>query len=173
MREHERNARAVARFLAGHEDVAEVFYPGLTSHPQHELAKRQMRGFGGVVSFRPRGGAERARALAKATGLFNLATSLGGVESLICSPTVMTHASVSPERKRELGITEDLLRLSVGIEDEADLLADLDRAFEASRGDVPESTLLSGQREADGAVPGVPRHSLRPALPFRRRRVGD
>jgi len=133
MREHERNARAVAQFLAGHEDVAEVYYPGLASHPQHELAKRQMRGFGGVVSFRPRGGAARARAFAKATGIFNLATSLGGVESLICSPTVMTHGSVSPERKQELGITEDLLRLSVGIEDEADLLADLDRAFELSR----------------------------------------
>jgi cystathionine beta-lyase/cystathionine gamma-synthase len=109
-----------------------VFYPGLVAHPQHELAKRQMRGFGGVVSFRPRGGADRAKAFAKSTQIFNLATSLGGVESLICSPTVMTHGSVPAERKRELGITEDLLRLSVGIEDEADLLADLDRAFAAS-----------------------------------------
>ena len=129
MREHERNARAVAAFLASRDDVAEVFYPGLQSHPHHELAKKQMRGFGGVVSFRPRGGAERARAIAKSTQLFNLATSLGGVESLICSPTVMTHGSVPAERKRELGITEDLLRLSVGIEDEADLLADLSHAL--------------------------------------------
>ena len=132
MREHERNANAVARYLAGHDDVAEVFYPGLASHPQHELARRQMRGFGGVVSFRPRGGAERAKAFARSTEIFNLATSLGGVESLICSPTVMTHGSVPAARKLELGITEDLLRLSVGIEDEADLIADLDRAFAAS-----------------------------------------
>ena len=132
MREHERNANAVARYLAGHDDVAEVFYPGLGSHPQHELARRQMRGFGGVVSFRPRGGAERAKAFARSTEIFNLATSLGGVESLICSPTVMTHGSVPAARKLELGITEDLLRLSVGIEDEADLIADLDRAFAAS-----------------------------------------
>jgi cystathionine beta-lyase/cystathionine gamma-synthase len=132
MREHERNARTVAAFLAEHDDVAEVFYPGLPSHPQHELAKRQMRGFGGVVSFRPRGGAERAKAFAKSTQIFNLATSLGGVESLICSPTVMTHGSVPPDRKRELGITEDLLRLSIGIEDAPDLLADLERAFALS-----------------------------------------
>ena len=132
MREHERNANAVARYLAGHDDVAEVFYPGLASHPQHELARRQMRGFGGVVSFRPRGGAERAKAFARSTEIFNLATSLGGVESLICSPTVMTHGSVPAARKLELGITEDLLRLSVGIEDEADLIADLDRAFALS-----------------------------------------
>jgi cystathionine beta-lyase/cystathionine gamma-synthase len=133
MREHERNARAVAAFLAEHDEVAEVYYPGLASHPQYELAKRQMRGFGGVVSFRPRGGVARARALAKSTQIFNLATSLGGVESLICSPWVMTHGSVPPARKNELGITEDLLRLSVGIEDEADLLADLSRALEVSR----------------------------------------
>jgi cystathionine beta-lyase/cystathionine gamma-synthase len=132
MREHERNAAAVAAFLDAHEEVAEVFYPGLEAHPQHELAKKQMRGFGGVVSFRPRGGAERARAFAKSTQLFNLATSLGGVESLICSPTVMTHGSVPAERKRELGITEDLLRLSVGIEDVADLLGDLEAAFAVS-----------------------------------------
>jgi len=133
MREHERNAHAVAAFLVDHDEVAEVYYPGLASHPQHELAKQQMRGFGGVVSFRPRGGVERARALAKSTQIFNLATSLGGVESLICSPWVMTHGSVPPARKNELGITEDLLRLSVGIEDEADLLADLARALEISR----------------------------------------
>ena len=133
MREHERNAHAVAHFLAQRDDVADVYYPGLTSHPQHELAKTQMRGFGGVVSFRPRGGADRARAFAKSMQIFNLATSLGGVESLVCSPWVMTHGSVPAARKNELGITEDLLRLSVGIEDEADLLADLTRAFDLSR----------------------------------------
>jgi len=133
MREHERNAGAVAAYLAAHDEVAEVYYPGLAGHPQHDLAKRQMRGFGGVVSFRTRGGAERAKAFAKGTEIFNLATSLGGVESLICSPTVMTHGSVPAARKIELGITEDLLRLSVGIEDEADLLADLERAFVVSQ----------------------------------------
>jgi len=132
MREHEKNAAAVARFLDAREDVAEVFYPGLPSHPHHELAKRQMRGFGGVVSFRPRGGAERALEIARSTQIFNLATSLGGVESLICSPTAMTHGSVPAERKAELGITPDLLRLSVGIEDEADIVGDLARALDAS-----------------------------------------
>jgi len=132
MREHERNAHAVAQYLQSRADVAAVFYPGLASHPQHELAKRQMRGFGGIVSFRPHGGAERALAIARSTRIFNLATSLGGVESLICSPTVMTHGSVPAARKAELGITPDLLRLSVGIEDEADIVGDLARALDAS-----------------------------------------
>jgi cystathionine beta-lyase/cystathionine gamma-synthase len=130
MREHERNARAVADFLDARDDVAAVHYPGLRSHPHHELAKRQMRGFGGVVSFRPHGGAERALEIAKLTRIFNLATSLGGVESLICSPTTMTHGSVPAERKAELGITPDLLRLSVGIEDEADIIGDLEHALD-------------------------------------------
>ncbi len=132
MREHQRNARAVAEFLSERDDVAEVFYPGFTSHPHHELARRQMRGFGGVVSFRPRGDARRAIDICESLRVFNLATSLGGVESLICSPTTMTHGSVPAERKAELGITDDLLRLSVGIEDEADLLADLAQALDAS-----------------------------------------
>lgn len=133
MREHEKNARAVAAFLEGHDDVAEVYYPGLASHPQHALAKRQMGGFGGIVSFRVRGGETQALALATATRIFCLATSLGGVESLVCSPATMTHASVPLARKAELGITGDLLRLSVGIEDEADILADLAQALERSR----------------------------------------
>ncbi len=132
MREHERNAGAVARFLEARSDVTQVYYPGLASHEHHELAARQMRGFGGIVSFRPAGGHERALALAKATEVFNLATSLGGVESLICSPPAMTHASVPTEQKDALGITPELLRLSVGIEDEADLLADLSRALDLS-----------------------------------------
>ena len=132
MREHERNAHAVAHYLESRDDLEAVFYPGLASHPQHELAKRQMRGFGGIVSLRVRGGAQRALAIAKATKIFNLATSLGGVESLICSPWTMTHGPVPPERKVELGVTEDLLRLSVGIEDEADLLADLAYALDST-----------------------------------------
>jgi cystathionine gamma-lyase len=140
MREHERNAHAVAHFLASRGDVSTVYYPGLASHPQHELAKRQMRGFGGVVSLRVRGGGERALELVKRLCIFNLATSLGGVESLVCSPPTMTHASVPPERKAELGITDDLIRLSVGIEDVADILADLAQALDA--------TLELAEREA-------------------------
>jgi cystathionine beta-lyase/cystathionine gamma-synthase len=132
MREHERNARAVAEFLDAHDDVLDVYYPGLESHPHHELAKKQMRGFGGIVSFRARGGKERALEIARSLRVFNLATSLGGVESLVCSPTVMTHGSVPAAQKLELGITEDLLRLSVGIEDLADIIGDLDQAFERS-----------------------------------------
>jgi cystathionine beta-lyase/cystathionine gamma-synthase len=132
MREHERNAQAVAQWLTTRDDVAAVYYPGLSSHPQHELAKRQMHGFGGVVSFRVRGAAARAGELAKQTRVFNLATSLGGVESLICSPAVMTHGSVPVEKKAELGITPDLLRLSVGIEDIEDIIADLDGALNAT-----------------------------------------
>ena len=130
MRQHETNALALAAWLeAQTDDVAEVFYPGLASHPDHELAKRQQHGFGGVVSFRVRGGAERAAVLASTTRLFNLAVSLGGVESLICVPAHMTHKTVPAERKDQLGITDDLLRLSVGLEDVEDLIADLGAAF--------------------------------------------
>lgn len=131
MRAHSRNAQAVAEFLAGRDDVAEVYYPGLASHPQHELAKRQMSGFGGIVSFRPKGGAERAHAIATSTSIFALAVSLGGVESLICSPAKMTHGSLTPQQRAELDITDDLLRLSVGIEEVEDLLGDLAGALEA------------------------------------------
>ncbi len=130
---HVRNAQAIAEFLAGREDVLAVHYPGLPGHPQHELAKRQMSAFGGIVSFRPAGGAERARAIATSTAIFGLAVSLGGVESLICSPAAMTHRSLSPRERAELGITDDLLRLSVGIEEIADLIADLTRALDATR----------------------------------------
>ena len=133
MREHERNAHAVAHYLETRDDLAAVYYPGLASHPQHELAKTQMRGFGGIVSLRVRGGADRALAVAKATKIFNLATSLGGVESLVCSPWTMTHGSVPPAAKIALGVTQDLLRLSVGIEDEADILADLKAALDSTR----------------------------------------
>jgi len=137
MREHERNAHAVAAFLESRDDVKAVYYPGLASHEHHELAKKQMRGFGGIVSFRHRGGSEAALAFARCTKIFNLATSLGGVESLVCSPWTMTHASVSPDRKTELGLTQDLLRLSVGIEDAPDLIADLAQALDRTRVDAP------------------------------------
>jgi len=132
MREHEKNARAIAEFLTKRNDITHVYYPGLASHPQHELAKQQMRGFGGVVSFRPLGGAKRAHEIAKRVRIFNLATSLGGVESLICSPPVMTHKPVPEEQRIALGITDDLLRLSVGIENIEDLIADLSYAFDST-----------------------------------------
>jgi cystathionine beta-lyase/cystathionine gamma-synthase len=132
MREHDRNARAVAEFLAGRDDVARVYYPGLPSHPQHELAKRQMRGFGGMVSFVPRGPESRAFAFAKEVKLFSLAESLGGVESLLCHPARMTHGSIPKEDRDRRGVTDGLMRLSVGIEDESDLIDDLRRALDAT-----------------------------------------
>lgn len=132
MREHARNAQAVAQWLTTRDDVGAVYYPGLPQHPQHELAKSQMHGFGGVVSFRVRGDITRAHELAKRTRVFNLATSLGGVESLICSPAIMTHGSLPPQTKVALGVTPDLLRLSVGIEDIEDIIADLTGALDAT-----------------------------------------
>ncbi|MGZ3506922.1 MAG: trans-sulfuration enzyme family protein [Vulcanimicrobiaceae bacterium] len=140
MQAHARNALAIAQFLGTRDDVDAVYYPGLAAHPQHELARRQMSGFGGVVSFRVAGGAQRAAAVARSTRLFNLAVSLGGVESLICIPAKMTHGSLADSERLELGITGDLLRLSVGIEDAGDLQADLGEALDRSRGEeaIPE-----------------------------------
>lgn len=132
MAAHERNARAVAAFLAARDDVERVYYPGLPSHPQHELAIRQMRGFGGMVSFALRGDAERTFAFAKATKLFSLAESLGGVESLIGIPARMTHGSIPAAERERRGITDTLVRLSVGIEDEEDLIEDLRVALDAT-----------------------------------------
>ncbi len=132
MREHERNAQAVAQWLTTRDDVSAVYYPGLADHPQHALAKQQMHGFGGVVSFRVRGETGRAHELAKQTRVFNLATSLGGVESLICSPAVMTHAPLTVEERVAMGVTPDLLRLSVGIEDIDDIIADLAAALDVT-----------------------------------------
>jgi cystathionine gamma-synthase len=126
MDRHVANARRIAEALADDDRVAEVLYPGLPSHPGHELAQRQMSAAGGMVSFRPQGGAEAATRVAEGTELFFLAESLGGVESLIEVPGVMTHASVAGT---PLEVPDDLVRLSVGIEDVDDLLADLDRAL--------------------------------------------
>ncbi|WP_428267056.1 cystathionine gamma-synthase [Haliangium sp.] len=133
MDRHERNARALAEWLSGHEQVERVIYPGLESHPQHALAARQQRGFGGMLSFDLRGGLDAARAFLRACELFALAESLGGVESLIEHPAIMTHASVPAERRRVLGIGDGFIRLSVGIEDLDDQRADLERAFAAAR----------------------------------------
>jgi len=132
MEAHARNAAAVAAFLASRDDVDAVHYPGLTSHPDHDLAKRQMSGFGGIVSFRPNGGADRARAIVSQTRVFNLATSLGGVESLVCLPAQATHGSLTPEERAALGVGDDLIRLSVGIEDGGDQVADLRHALDAT-----------------------------------------
>lgn len=126
MQRHTENATQVAHFLAGHPAISRVLYPGLPDHPGHEIAKRQMRGFGGMVSVRMRGGAQAARQLCSRTEIFILAESLGGVESLIEHPGAMTHASTAGS---QLEVPDDLVRLSVGIEDSADLLADLDEAL--------------------------------------------
>jgi len=129
MARHNENGMAVARFLEDHPAVDRVFYPGLPSHEQHELAKRQMSGFTGMVSVDV-GTLERARALTEHLELFALAESLGGVESLVNVPALMTHASVPEERRRAMGITPGLVRLSVGIEDVDDLIADLARVLD-------------------------------------------
>ncbi|HEX2182466.1 MAG TPA: cystathionine gamma-synthase [Rubrobacteraceae bacterium] len=129
MRQHEENALAVAEFLQGHPQVETVHFPGLPSHPQHELAKRQMSGFSGMVSFTLKGGAEAAYAAVQKTTVFHFAESLGGVESLITHPATMTHAAIPREQREARGVTDGLLRLSVGIEDREDLVADLDRAI--------------------------------------------
>ena len=125
MKAHCENAQALAEWLQVHPAVEKVIYPGLTSHPQHELAKRQMDGFGGIISIVLKGGFEAAKRLCENTQLFTLAESLGGVESLINHPAVMTHASIPVERREKLGISEGLVRLSVGVEATLDLRADL------------------------------------------------
>lgn len=129
MQAHERNARVVAEFLEKHPKVERVVYPGLSSHPQHALAKKQMKGFGGMITFFIKGGLESARNMLENVKVFSLAESLGGVESLIEHPAIMTHASVPAETRKALGIDDSLIRLSVGIETQADLLADLDQAL--------------------------------------------
>jgi cystathionine gamma-lyase len=133
MDRHEANARALAAWLERHPQVEKVIYPGLESHPQHALAKRQARGFGGMISFVLRGGLDEARRFLSACQIFTLAESLGGVESLIEHPAIMTHASVPADRRAALGIADGFIRLSVGIEDVGDLQGDLERAFAAAK----------------------------------------
>ncbi len=129
MRTHETNAKAVATFLEGHSRVEKVIYPGLTSHPQHALAKEQMSGYGGMITFYIKGGMKESREFLEKVKIFALAESLGGVESLIEHPAIMTHASVPVENRKALGISDNLVRLSVGIEDLQDLLWDLEQAL--------------------------------------------
>jgi cystathionine beta-lyase/cystathionine gamma-synthase len=128
MRQHEASARRIAAWLAARSDVPKVHYPGLPSHEQHELACRQMRGFGGMISIEL-GSVPRARRMVESVRIFALAESLGGVESLIGHPASMTHASVPPAMREAMGLTDSLVRLSVGIEDPEDLLQDLDVAL--------------------------------------------
>ncbi len=131
MEAHNRNGQRIAEFLAGHPRVEQVNYPGLASHPQHALAAKQMSGFTGMLSMEL-GSAERAKKVVEGTRVFSLAESLGGVESLIGLPALQTHAAVPPERRVAMGITDGLVRLSVGIEDVEDLMEDLDQALAAA-----------------------------------------
>jgi cystathionine gamma-lyase len=133
MARHAENALALARFLEAHPQVERVTYPGLASHPQHELAKRQMSGFGGMLTFVLRGGLAAATAFLKAVRIFACAESLGGVESLIEHPAILTHASVPVATREALGIADGLIRVSAGIENVADLVADLERGFAAAK----------------------------------------
>ncbi|TKB56068.1 cystathionine gamma-synthase [Ferrimonas aestuarii] len=129
MKQHEANAQAVVELLDGHPAVAKVNYPGLKSHPNHELAKRQQQGFGAMLSFELKGGEAEVRAFLSRLELFSLAESLGGVESLVAHPATMTHAAMDPEARQAAGIGDTLIRLSVGIEDSQDLVADLAQAL--------------------------------------------
>ncbi len=129
MREHEKNAVKIADYLESSPKVTRVSYPGLKNHPQHNLAKKQMSGFGGMLSFEIKGGLEEAKTFLENLHVFSLAESLGGVESLIEHPALMTHASVPKEDREKIGITDSLIRISVGIEDVSDLIEDLDNAF--------------------------------------------
>lgn len=133
MKAHEANAGPIAEFLASHPQVEKAIYPGLKSHPQHGLAKEQMSGFGGMITFHIKGGMGAARKFLENVRVFALAESLGGVESLIEHPAIMTHASVPAENRKALGIDDSLIRLSVGIEDLSDLMKDLEAAFAAAK----------------------------------------
>jgi cystathionine gamma-lyase len=130
MEKHNENAMKIANYLESHDKVKKVNYPGLSSHPQHELAKRQMSGFGGMISFEIKGGFQAAKTFLENVRIFALAESLGGVESLIEHPALMTHASVPKEERAKIGIADGLIRLSVGIEDVDDLITDLQQALE-------------------------------------------
>jgi cystathionine beta-lyase/cystathionine gamma-synthase len=130
MKQHDENGRKVAAFLAQHPKISHVFYPGLATHPQHELAKRQMSGFGSMMAFEV-GSRANAEKILQRVRVCTMGESLGGVETLISHSATTTHAALSPEERKRIGITEGLVRLSVGIEDVQDILADLDQALAA------------------------------------------
>jgi cystathionine gamma-lyase len=129
MEKHASNAQKIAEFLENHKKVRKVYYPGLKSHPQYKLAKKQMYGFGGMLSFEMNSGINKVKKFLESLKIFLLAESLGGVESLIEHPASMTHASIPKEEREKIGISESLIRVSVGIEDVEDLIADLEQAF--------------------------------------------
>lgn len=131
MRQHESNARALANWLNEHPKVQQVYYPGLSSHPEHQLSKKQARGFGGIISFEVEN-SQKVDQILQRVKYFTLAESLGAVESLISTPPRMTHASIPPERRKQLGIQDGLIRISVGIEDIEDLISDLEQALHSS-----------------------------------------
>lgn len=132
MEKHCSNAQAVAEFLSKHQHVSTVYYPGLETDPGHEIAKKQMRGFGGMVSFEVAGTAEQTKRFAEALRIFQLAESLGGVESIVGYPPLMSHGCMTPEEREQMGVRDNLIRLSVGIEDVEDLLEDLELALETA-----------------------------------------
>ncbi|MGZ3809041.1 MAG: trans-sulfuration enzyme family protein, partial [Bacteriovorax sp.] len=131
MEAHQKNAMAIAQYLEKHPKVERVVYPGLKSHPQHAIAKKQMLGFGGMITFFLKGDIKKSNKFLSTVELFSLAESLGGVESLIEHPAIMTHASVPKKVRESIGLTDNLIRLSVGIENVQDLIEDLEQAFKA------------------------------------------
>ncbi|HEY9787646.1 MAG TPA: aminotransferase class I/II-fold pyridoxal phosphate-dependent enzyme [Candidatus Obscuribacterales bacterium] len=153
MKQHEANALAIARHLENHPQIEYVCYPGLSSHPQHDLAIRQMTGFGGVVACVVRGGLQRARTVVNSTKLFQLAESLGGIKSLICHPASMTHAPIHKEIREHCGIVDGLIRLSLGIEETSDLIADIDQALDmASRTALVRGSYPATEQAPDTCV---------------------
>lgn len=129
MQRHEENALKIAKFLESHPKVEKVLYPGLKSHPQHKLAKKQMSGFGGMITFYLKGGLKESKSFLEKVKIFALAESLGGVESLIEHPAIMTHASVPKHVRESIGLSDNLIRISVGIESAKDLINDLKQAL--------------------------------------------
>jgi cystathionine gamma-synthase len=135
MRAHDENTHRLADLLSAHPAVSKVYYPGIGTHPGHEIARRQQQGFGAMLSFELDGGLEAVKAFLGSLELFSLAESLGGVESLVAHPASMTHAAMDEDARRRAGIADSLLRLSVGIEEGDDLVADLEAALDVSRGE--------------------------------------
>jgi cystathionine gamma-synthase len=133
MKQHQENANAVAKYLENHRAINAVYFPGLKNHPGHEIAKRQQKDFGAMMSFEIKGGVEAVKVLFDNLSLFTLAQSLGGVESLISHPSTMTHAGMEIEAQIAAGITQSLIRISVGIEDVSDIINDLEQALSASQ----------------------------------------
>ena len=129
MERHCENALAIAKHFESHKEISEVIYPGLTNHPQHDLASKQMRGYGGIISMNIKGGLEKSKSFLERTEIFALAESLGGVESLIEHPALMTHASLPKDRREQIGISDGLVRLSVGLESLDDLIEDIEQAL--------------------------------------------